>query len=106
MSVRSLVGRYLEHARVYCFNNNGKMKMYMGSADMMPRNLNGRIETVTPINDKALRERILHDILEPQLADNVNAWLLNPDGTYNRIQRKPDEAIYSSQDVIRDLLKD
>ncbi len=106
ISVRSLVGRYLEHARVYCFNNNGKMKMYMGSADMMPRNLNGRIETVTPINDKALRERILHDILEPQLADNVNAWLLNPDGTYNRIQRKPDEAIYSSQDVIRDLLKD
>ncbi len=104
ISVRSIVGRYLEHARVYCFANNGDMKMYMGSADMMPRNLNGRIETVTPINSEALRERILHDILEPQLADNVNAWLLKSDGTYDRITRKPEEAIYSSQDVIRELL--
>ncbi len=104
ITVRSIVGRYLEHARVYCFANNGNMKMYMGSADMMPRNLNGRIETVTPINAPHLRERILHDILEPQLADNVNAWILKSDGTYDRITREPDEAIYSSQDLIRDLL--
>ena len=104
ITVRSIVGRYLEHARVYCFANNGNMKMYMGSADMMPRNLNGRIETVTPINAPHLSERILHDILEPQLADNVNAWILKSDGTYDRITREPDEAIYSSQDLIRDLL--
>lgn len=104
ITVRSIVGRYLEHARVYCFGNNGNMKMYMGSADMMPRNLNGRIETVTPINAPELRERILHDILEPQLADNTNAWILKSDGNYDRVVRAKDEAVYSSQDLIRDLL--
>ncbi len=104
ITVRSIVGRYLEHARVYCFANNGDMKMYMGSADMMPRNLNGRIETVTPIRSPLLRDRILHDILEPQMADNVNAWVLKSDGTYDRLQRKADEPVISSQDLIRDLL--
>lgn len=59
---------------------------------------------MTPINAPELRERILHDILEPQLADNTNAWILKSDGNYDRVVRAKDEAVYSSQDLIRDLL--
>ncbi|HEV2659289.1 MAG TPA: polyphosphate kinase 1, partial [Ktedonobacteraceae bacterium] len=71
--VRSLVGRFLEHSRVYCFGNNGEAEIYLGSADLMQRNLNSRVETLFPIDSLTLRETILQHLLEPILADTANA---------------------------------
>lgn len=82
--VRSIVGRFLEHARVYYFENGGKPRIYLGSADWMPRNLYRRVELMFPIEDPVLRRRIRHTYLETLLADNVDARLLQPNGAYIR----------------------
>ncbi len=87
--VRSLIGRFLEHSRVYYFGNNGDAEIYLGSADMMQRNLNARVETLFPIDALELREAILKRLLEPQLADTANAYELQSDGSY--IHVRPDE---------------
>lgn len=79
--VRSIVGRFLEHGRIYCFTNNGEMEVFMSSADWMPRNLRNRIEHCAPIEDQHLRKRVIVD-MENYLADNVNAWLMQSDGSY------------------------
>lgn len=104
ISVRSIVGELLEHARVYYFHNNGNDKMYVGSADLMSRNLNGRIEVLTPVLDDDIRHNILTQIVKPQLKDNVNAWLLLSDGTYKKSRPKGGEAAYASQSAIRQKL--
>jgi polyphosphate kinase len=83
--VRSIVGRFLEHSRIFYFANNGKEEIFIGSADWMYRNLSRRVELIVPIKDPQLREH-LKGILEAYLADNVNARELNPDGTYVRIK--------------------
>ncbi len=88
--VRSIVGRYLEHSRVYQFENNGKPLVYVGSADWMPRNLYNRVEVVFPIENPALRKRVSEEILARQLSDNTKAWNLNPDGSYTRIRKSSD----------------
>jgi polyphosphate kinase len=88
ISVRSIVGRFLEHGRVFYFENGGNAKVYLGSADWMPRNFFRRIETAFPIEDPALRDRLVAQILAIQLADNTKASLLNADGTYTRPARK------------------
>jgi polyphosphate kinase len=95
--VRSLVGRFLEHSRVYYFGNNGSEEMYLGSADMMQRNLSGRVEILFPIDSSDMRKAILERLLEPELADTVNAHVLLPDGTYKRICPQPDVAPFDSQ---------
>lgn len=95
--VMSLVGRFLEHSRIYYFHNGGNAEMYAGSADLLPRNLDHRVEVLFPILDGDLRERILRDILSVQLRDNVNTWLERSDGSYVRIQPKPGEAPFDSQ---------
>jgi polyphosphate kinase len=77
--VRSIVGRYLEHSRIFRFGREGRARHYLGSADLMPRNLDGRVECVTPVTDPALTAR-LDEILEVNLADDVLAWELGPDG--------------------------
>jgi Polyphosphate kinase len=82
--VRSIVGRFLEHSRVYYFHNDGESELYCASADWMERNFFRRIEVCFPIEDKTLRVRILED-LEIYLADNVQAWELQSDGTYVRL---------------------
>ncbi|HEY1262267.1 MAG TPA: polyphosphate kinase 1 [Terriglobales bacterium] len=82
--VRSIVGRFLEHSRIYYFLNGGAEEIYMGSADWMPRNLYERVEVTTPIRDALLRERIRHEILEAYLADTAKARFLQKDGTYVR----------------------
>lgn len=87
--VISIVGRYLEHARIFRFYNNGQEEIYIGSADWMPRNLDRRVEAVVPVEDAALIKE-LQAILAIQLADNRHAWDLQPDGSY--IQRRPTEA--------------
>lgn len=87
ISVKSIVGRYLEHARVYWFNHNGAEHMYIGSADMMNRNLNGRIEVLTPINNEKIRRNIMSNILRLQLADTEQSWIMEPTGVYRRYVR-------------------
>ena len=82
--VRSIVGRFLEHSRIFHFENGGNPKVFVGSADWMPRNFFRRIEIVFPIDDPALRERIVKQILGAQLADVTKAWVLGADGSYSR----------------------
>lgn len=88
ISVRSIIGRYLEHARIFHFDNGGKPATYIGSADWMSRNFFRRMEVVAPIEDPAMRDRIVTKILGAQLADNTKAWILGTDGTYTRVTRK------------------
>ena len=84
--VRSLVGRFLEHSRVYYFRNGGEEEILLGSADMMQRNLDHRVETLFPIEDSVLREAILERLLKSELADTANARELMPDGSYVRVR--------------------
>ena len=81
--VRSIIGRFLEHSRIFYFENGGQPKVFIGSADWMPRNFFRRVEVVTPIEDPALRERIIQQILKPHLSDNVKASVLGADGIYS-----------------------
>ncbi|MEO7703510.1 MAG: polyphosphate kinase 1 [Thermoflexales bacterium] len=83
--VISIVGRFLEHARAYYFANHGEPELYLGSADLMQRNLDRRVETVFPILDPAMRRRIIDNILELQLRDNAKARELLPDGRYRYV---------------------
>ena len=73
IEVVSVVGRFLEHSRIYCFERDGEERVFIGSADLMPRNLYNRVELLTPIEDPRLRGRAL-DVLDRSLADNTNAW--------------------------------
>jgi polyphosphate kinase len=95
--VVSIVGRFLEHSRVYYFRNNGAEEIYVGSADLMERNLDRRVETVYPILDPAIRQRIKTEVLELGLADNVKARELRPDGSYVFVTPKPGEPLINSQ---------
>jgi polyphosphate kinase len=92
-----VIGRFLEHSRVFWFANAGEPELFLGSADWMPRNFFRRIEVVFPVEDPALRDRIVTQILAIQLADNTKASLLAPDGTYSRPVRKKDTDIRGSQ---------
>jgi polyphosphate kinase len=82
--VRSIVGRFLEHSRIYYFGNGGKPELYLGSADWMQRNLYERVEVVFPVKDPQICQRICTEILSAYLADTRKARLLSPDGTYSR----------------------
>jgi polyphosphate kinase len=82
--VRSIVGRLLEHSRIYYFENGGEPEYYAGSADWMPRNLHERVEVGFPIYDPSIQQRIKHEILDAYLADNVKARVLTSDGSYLR----------------------
>ena len=81
--VTSIVGRFLEHSRIYAFQRGEETRVLMGSADLMPRNLDSRVELVTPVEDPGLRAELL-DVLERSLADNANAWELDAAGTWTR----------------------
>jgi polyphosphate kinase len=96
--VRSLVGRFLEHSRVYYFRNGGDEEILLGSADMMQRNLDGRVETLFPIEDSALLEAIRERLLKPVLADTANARELLSDGHYQRVRPEPGEQPFDSQE--------
>jgi len=82
--VRSIVGRFLEHSRIYYFENGGKPELYLGSADWMPRNLYERVEVIFPVKDSQICQRICAEILSAYLADTRKARLLGSDGTYSR----------------------
>jgi len=91
ITVRSIVGRFLEHSRIFWFDNAGDPDVFIGSADLMTRNIDRRVEVLTPVRDPALRER-LGEILATYLADNVKARCMSPDGTYERVTPPEDAA--------------
>jgi polyphosphate kinase len=94
--VISIIGRFLEHARIIYFHNDGKEEIYIGSADWMPRNLNRRVEAVVPVEDAKLRQE-LRNLLDLMLSDNRQAWELHSDGTYHPCTPQGDEPERSSQ---------
>jgi polyphosphate kinase len=108
--VRSIVGRFLEHSRIYYFANGGEEEIYIGSADWMPRNLYERVEVLVPLRDEMLRERVRHEILDAYLADNRKARILLKDTRYIRAwqplhgkrNRRPPtgDAAFSAQDFL------
>ena len=85
--VRSIVGNFLEHSRIFYFYNDGLEDVYMGSADWMPRNLDRRVEILFPVEDEQLKKQVMH-ILEVELADNVKAHILNADGQYVKVDKR------------------
>jgi polyphosphate kinase len=87
--VRSIVGRFLEHSRIYYFANAGEEEVYIGSADWMPRNLYERVEVLTPLKDPMAVERVRQEILEGYLADNMKTRVLAKDGSYHRVWQTP-----------------
>ena len=95
--VRSVIGRFLEHSRVYYFSNGGEPEVYFGSADLMQRNLDRRVETLFPIEDQAMVGQLRHDLLDVYLRDNTRAHLLQPDGTYLRAQPPAGQPAVDSQ---------
>jgi polyphosphate kinase len=96
ITVRSIVGDFLEHSRIYYFHNNGYEEVYMGSADWMPRNLDKRVEILFPVEDSVLKQEVI-DILSIQLADNVKARIMQPDGSYLRLNKKGKERLSSQK---------
>ena len=96
ITVRSIVGNFLEHSRIYYFENGGNEEYYLSSADWMPRNLERRVEILFPILEKSLQEKIGH-ILDCQLRDTLKAQILQPDGTYDKIDKRG-KVLFGSQD--------
>ena len=98
--VRSIVGRFLEHSRTWYFRNGGDEEIYLGSADLMARNLDDRVEVMVRLEDAVLKRRIRQEILQTYLADNVKARELLADGRYVRVHRAAHEAAVNSQECL------
>lgn len=94
--VRSIVGNFLEHARIFYFENAGKAELYMGSADWMPRNLERRVEILFPVLEPDLKEKVWH-VLDAQLSDTVKAQVLKAGGVYEKVDRRG-KALYNAQE--------
>ncbi len=92
--VRSIVGNFLEHSRIFYFENGGRSQLFMASADWMPRNLDKRVEIMFPVEDPEIKKQVMH-ILEVQLADNVKAHILQPDGSYEKVDLRGKQKICS-----------
>ncbi len=98
--VRSIIGRYLEHSRIYRFENNGNPEVFLGSADWMPRNLLRRVEILCPVEDPELIQRISSELLSICLADSVKSRIIQPDGSHKRERETNDRLATPSQDVL------
>ncbi|MFZ9257602.1 MAG: polyphosphate kinase 1 [Burkholderiaceae bacterium] len=104
--VRSIVGRFLEHTRIFLFHNDGKNDVYLASADWMNRNLFRRVEVAFPVLDPDLKQRVVDEGLKPYLKDNHNAWELDADGNYRRHKPSARQQRFSAQDYLMDALGD
>lgn len=100
ITVRSIVGRFLEHSRIFYFENGGDEEVQMSSADWMPRNLYERVEVSCPVLDTNLKQRLKDEILAAYLADNVKARFLDRNGRYFRLSRRKGQASFSAQDFL------
>jgi polyphosphate kinase len=98
--VTSIVGRFLEHSRIYYFRNGGQEEIYLGSADLMTRNLDRRVEVLFPVENERLVRHLRDEVLPPALADNVKARYLRADGIYERRQAAPGEPVVNSQALL------
>jgi polyphosphate kinase len=98
--VRSIVGRFLEHSRIYYFANAGAEEIYIGSADLMHRSFDTRVEVVTPILDTEIRDYIKNEILASYLKDDVNAHILKPDGTYKKVPHRSEKGFDSQMHFV------
>ncbi len=98
--VRSIIGRFLEHSRIYYFRNDLSHDVYLASADWMNRNLFRRIEVAFPVLDKALKKRVIEEGLRVYLKDNVNAWELDSDGNYHRRKPRQKHSAFSAQQYL------
>ncbi len=101
--VRSIVGRFLEHSRVFRFHANGENVIYLSSADWMQRNMFGRVEVAFPVEDPELRDRVSKEGLESYLADDSQAWVLQPDGRYRRVERQSDTPVRAQELLLKEL---
>jgi len=100
--VRSIVGRFLEHSRAFYFLNGGEETLYLGSADWMQRNLTRRVEVVFPVEDRAVKKKVLQ-VLDLNLRDNVKARELGADGNYRYVRRKAGQRRLNSQEKLLDI---
>ena len=98
ITVTSIVGRFLEHSRCYYFRNGGEDELFLGSADLMPRNLDRRVETLFPVENPKLRTFIFETVIRPLLHDTAQARQLQPDGTYAHVKSPPEKPSFHSQD--------
>ncbi len=104
IKVRSIIGRFLEHSRIYYFRNDLAHDVYLASADWMSRNLFRRVEVAFPVLDRALKRRVIAEGLNPYLKDNTNAWELEPDGRYQRRKPRGKQAAFSAQQYLMQTL--
>jgi polyphosphate kinase len=103
--VTSVVDKFLEHSRIFYFENDGDPDIFLSSADWMPRNFFRRIELMFPVAEPALKTRIIEEILDASLRDNVKARQLRADGRYERVGRSDDEPAVRSQLVLQGLAR-
>ncbi len=101
--VRSIVGRFLEHPRIFYFENGGEPKVFISSADWMGRNFFNRVETCLPVADKKLKKRIIKETFDTYLGDNAQAWLLQSDGTYAAVQHESGQRRSAQETLLAEL---
>jgi polyphosphate kinase len=101
--VRSIIGRFLEHTRVFHFRNGGEAEVMISSADWMDRNFFKRIELAVPVLDAKARRRIMQEGLRAYLDDNVQAWEMLPDGSFKRVKRGRKKAVSAQLDLLKKL---
>ena len=105
IKVQSIVGTYLEHNRIYYFYNDGYEEYYIGSADWMPRNLDKRVEIITPVEDEDIRQKLKH-ILEVYMADNRKAYYMQPDGSYKKLNTSGKKLVDSQMQFCQEAIDD